>query len=240
VDCGLNIGPGEISMGKIPREDWAESWKKYFKTIEIGSALLIKPTWSKQRPARGQAAMVLDPGLSFGTGQHPTTHFCLDQLVAFRNKEKAQACLDIGTGSGIHAIAAAKVGYHPVRAFDLDPKAVRIAKENVRKNRVQNHVSIIRLDLSRYDPKSRVQYDLICANLVDDLLVGQAQKILGHLKQHGRLVLAGILASQFSAVQKAYENAGLQLMKTLVDQEWQSGSFSYPAAEEAKVESPKS
>ena len=110
---GLDIGPGSISLKRIRQEDWAESWKLHFKPVVIGSALLLKPSWSRRRPRKGQAVVVLDPGLSFGTGRHPTTAFCLRQLVARRRRAEAQSCLDIGTGSGILAIAAAKLGYAP-------------------------------------------------------------------------------------------------------------------------------
>src|SRR6266478_6025913 len=122
--CGLNIGPARITIRKVRREDWAESWKKHFQPLEIGRALLIIPSWSRRRPRAGQAVVVLDPGLSFGTGQHPTTAFCLEQIVARRQIGGRQSFLDIGTGSGILAIAAARLGYRPVRAFDLDPAAV--------------------------------------------------------------------------------------------------------------------
>ena len=79
--CGLKIGPGKVSLAKVRREDWAESWKRHFKPIEIGDALLVKPSWSKKTPRKNQAVVVLDPGLSFGTGQHPTTAFCLRELA---------------------------------------------------------------------------------------------------------------------------------------------------------------
>src|SRR5579863_10069748 len=149
-DCGLDIGKGGIEIAKVKREDWAESWKRHFKPIEVkvtakktsmkGSSeplsLLVKPSWSKQRAAKRQAVVVLDPGLSFGTGQHPTTSFCLHEIVAHRQSGTAQSFLDIGTGSGILAIAAAKMGYTPVQAFDFDPECVRVSRENARKNRV--------------------------------------------------------------------------------------------------------
>src|ERR1039458_8715570 len=116
-ECGLKIGPGKISIAKVRREDWAESWKRHFKPIEIGDTLLLKPSWSKRRPRKDQAVVVLDPGLSFGTGQHPTTAFCLREIARCGKKEAGWSFLDIGTGSGILAIAAAKLGYAPVHAF---------------------------------------------------------------------------------------------------------------------------
>jgi ribosomal protein L11 methyltransferase len=227
-DCGLNLGPAKISMHKVRREDWSESWKKFFKTIEVSSALLIKPTWSKRRPRGNQAVVVLDPGLSFGTGQHATTSFCLKQLAACKRAGENQSFLDIGTGSGILAISAAKLAYQPIRAIDFDPVAVRVAKANARRNRVHDRISITRNDLTRWPMRSETQYDLICANLIDSLLIEESARILNRLKRDGRLVLAGILISQFSNVQKCYEALGLKLVLSQAEREWQSGLFEYP------------
>src|ERR1051326_5781735 len=134
AECGLAISPGRISVEKLRRGDWGESWERHFRPIEIGSALLLKPSWSRTKPKKTQAEVVLDPGLSFGTGQHPTTRFCLEQIVAFHSPNKPQSFLDLGTGSGILAIAAAKLGYRPVLALDVDPQAIRTARANARRN----------------------------------------------------------------------------------------------------------
>jgi ribosomal protein L11 methyltransferase len=225
ADCGLRIGPGKISISTVPREDWAESWKKFFKTIEVGSKLLIKPSWSKRKPKKNQAVVVLDPGLSFGTGQHPTTAFCLKQIVRCRAQEKRQTFLDMGTGSGILAIAAAKIGFKTVDAFDFDAQAVRIAKNNARRNRVK--VSIKRQDLTKLSLNPERRYDLICANLVADLLIAERKRILARLKPEGALVLAGVLIRQFPEVQRAYEEAGLILRESQAEWEWLSGIFTW-------------
>jgi ribosomal protein L11 methyltransferase len=206
-------------------EDWAESWKRHFKPLAIGDVLLIKPSWSRRRPRPGQAVVVLDPGLSFGTGQHPTTAFCLAQLAAGHESGRKLSFLDVGTGSGILAIAAAKLGFAPVHALDNDPAAVRIAKENARLNGVAAAVQIRRADLTRLPRQSPRRYDLICANLLAELLVSQAPRILARLSPGGRLVLAGILAAEFGAVRSAYERAGLRLIATQTDKEWQSAVF---------------
>lgn len=223
---GLDLGEGAITIEKVRREDWSESWKKYFKTIEIGSALLIKPSWSKQQPRKGQATVVLDPGLSFGTGQHATTSFCLKQIVAVRKRAAGDlSMLDIGSGSGILSISAAKLGYAPVEGFDFDPIAVRVAEKNCRINRVERRVTIQRRDLTKLPLKSRFRYGLVCANLISTLLLEQRDKILNRLAPDGTLVLAGILATEFGEVQQSYENAGLKLIKTATEREWQSGAF---------------
>jgi ribosomal protein L11 methyltransferase len=174
---------------------------------------------------------VLDPGLSFGTGQHPTTGFCLQQLVAhsekFNGRNAQGAFLDIGTGSGILAIAAAKLGYMPVEAFDFDAEAVRIARENARKNGVSRKVNIRREDVTKLASRSRKKYDLVCANLISTLLVAERRRIIARLKSGSILVLAGILASEFASVRSAYERGGLQLVASRTEKEWRSGAFCF-------------
>jgi ribosomal protein L11 methyltransferase len=198
--------------------------------IEIGTALLIKPSWNRRKPRKGQGMVVLDPGLSFGTGQHATTGFCLRQLVAKSNHEtrnSKQSFLDIGTGSGILAIAAAKLGYSPVYAFDFDPESVRVARANARKNGVLGKIQITRQDLTRIPQRSIKKYDIVCANLISNLLIAERERIISRLKPDGTLVLAGILKTEFSLVNSAYEQAGLKLIASRAEKEWRSGAFVY-------------
>jgi ribosomal protein L11 methyltransferase len=225
--CGLKTGTGKIEIAKIRSADWAESWKRHFKPIEIGGALLVKPSWSKKRPCKGQAVVVLDPGLSFGTGQHPTTEFCLREIVRCRKAETRQSFLDIGTGSGILAIAAAKLGYKPVHAIDFDPEAVRMARVNARANDVLKKIKITRSDVTKLSTKPKRQFDLVCANLISNLLVAERKKIVAQLKRDGILVLAGILRTEFLEVQQAFENLGLELVSCRIGKEWRSGSFRF-------------
>jgi ribosomal protein L11 methyltransferase len=226
-NCGLKIGPGKVTIAKMRREDWAESWKRHFKPIEIGHALLVKPSWSKKPPRKNQAVVILDPGLSFGTGQHPTTAFCLRELARCGKKEAGWSFLDIGTGSGILAIAAAKLGYAPVHAFDFDPDAVRIARANARANGVHNQLRIVRRDVTKLPIQPVRQYDLICANLISTLLIAGRRRIAAQLKRGGRLVLAGILKSEFSQMQKIFAELGLKLAAKKIENEWCSGSFCF-------------
>lgn len=222
---GLNLGPGRISLGSIRQEDWAESWKLHFKPLVIGSALLLKPSWSRRRPRKGQAEVVLDPGLSFGTGRHPTTAFCLRQLVARRQTDRSQSCLDIGTGSGILAIAAAKLGYAPVDALDFDPQAVRVARANACRNGVASRTRFRRQDLAKLPRRSARRYSLVCANLTSSLLMAERERILARLDAHGVLVIAGILEREFVQVQRNFETAGLRLMAACTQNEWRCGVF---------------
>jgi ribosomal protein L11 methyltransferase len=224
-EAGIEIGSGKIKVKKLRREDWAESWKKHFKPIEVGNALLIKPSWSRKSPKRNQACVVLDPGLSFGTGQHATTLFCLEQIVRCRKRQKTQSFLDIGTGSGILAISAAKLGYVPIRAFDFDPEAVRISRGNAEQNEVAAEVRPVHRDLTKLPLQSKTKFDLICANLIYDVLLSERKKIVNRLARSGSLILAGILRTQFAQVKLAYEKIGMKLIANKAQKEWQSGRF---------------
>ena len=245
--CGLRIGAGKISLQKVRRENWAESWKRHFKPLEIGGSLLVKPSWSKRRAKKNQAVIILDPGLSFGTGQHPTTSFCLQQLAGQRfefrvpsselkQRPRAQnskletrnskpSFLDIGTGSGILAIAAAKLGYAPVEAFDFDPEAVAIARANARRNRVSDKIHIRQADVTKLPRRGAKKYSMVCANLISTLLISEQARIVATVRPGGVLVLAGILQKEFPQVRAVYEKAGLRLMAERAENEWQSGAF---------------
>jgi ribosomal protein L11 methyltransferase len=222
---GLEILPGNISITRIRRADWAESWKRHFRPIEIGGALLVKPSWSKQRAAKNQRVVILDPGLSFGTGQHPTTAFCLREIVRHRDHARRQSFLDLGTGSGILAIAAAKLGYQPVRALDCDAAAIRVAGRNSQANGVWNKMQITRADVAKLPLRPEQKIDLICANLTADVLLAARKRIAAQLNHGGMLVLAGILHREFPAARKTFTNLGLKLVARERRQGWSSGSF---------------
>jgi ribosomal protein L11 methyltransferase len=222
---GFPAQAGPVRVRRLQREDWANSWKRHFPPIEIGRGLLIKPSWSRRRAKAGQAVIILDPGLSFGTGHHATTRFCLEQLLRFRDRSRRQSFLDIGTGSGLLAIAAAKIGYRPVRAFDFDPEAVRVARENAEMNGVLDRVRPTRRDLATLPLPTGRTYDMVCANLTYDLLLAQSRSIQARVGPAGRLVLSGILVSQFDLVASAYSAAGFPLSIDVGEGEWRSGLF---------------
>lgn len=240
-ECGLPIGAAKVQVTRVKREDWAESWKRHFKPLVIKptqpaarrtssrpySSLLIKPSWSRKRPAKRQALIVLDPGLSFGTGQHPTTSFCLLQIVQCLKSVTSQSFLDIGTGSGILAIAAAKLGYTPVEAFDFDPEAVRVARENAQKNHVAQRIRLTRGDITRLPLQPARQFDLVCANLISTLLIAERKRIINRIKPGGTLVLAGILAKEFAEVERAFADVKLKLRSSKTENEWRSGAFCF-------------
>lgn len=222
---GLAPGPMRISFGRVRAEDWAESWKKHFPPLRVGGRLLIRPSWSREKALKGQSVIVLDPGLSFGTGQHPTTSFCLSQICRHWKAGTKQSLLDIGTGSGILAIAAAKLGYAPVVAFDFDPESIIVADANAKRNRVEGKIQLSQQDVARLKaPKGR-GYDVVAANLTANLLREHLDRMLACLVPGGVLVLAGILAIEFDDLSALCVKAGLKPLAARTLREWRSGSF---------------
>lgn len=222
---GLTVGPAKVRLSCLPRQDWAESWKQHFRALEVGSVLLVKPSWIRRRPRADQSMIILDPGLSFGTGQHPTTDFCLQQVVSFRPRAQPQSFFDLGTGSGILALAAARLGYSPVKAIDFDPEAVRIARANGRLNGLAGSVDFEQQDVARLSRRPVQTYTLVCANLTADLLIEHRDRILTQMADRSVLVLAGILDREFHLVRRSYEHAGCRLLRSRKKGEWQSGVF---------------
>lgn len=222
---GLKPGPSPVRLTRLRHRDWAAAWKHHFKPLEIGGRVLVKPSWSARRGRRGQVVLVVDPGLSFGTGHHPTTAFCLEQVVLRRVAGARQAFLDIGTGSGILAMAAARLGYHPVTAFDCDPEAVRVARGNARANGVLERIRFSRGDVRHLCLAPSRRYHLVCANLIANLLLEERDRIVAQVAKGGCLVLAGILRNEFEQVVNHYKAAGLRLVASRAKNEWRSGAM---------------
>jgi ribosomal protein L11 methyltransferase len=209
------------------RENWAESWKRHFRPLHIGP-LVVRASWQQPRLQPDQIEIVLDPGLSFGTGHHPTTRYCLEELVRRRKTGCAQSLLDAGTGSGILAVAAARLGYCPVEAFDVDAAAVKTARANARGNGVLNRIRFQQLDLLRL-PQRGPCYAVICANVTAPLLLAARERLGARLAPGGWLVMAGILDREFPAVCSAYAAQGLVCVRTRREGRWRSGTFQRPA-----------
>jgi ribosomal protein L11 methyltransferase len=224
---GRGTGPQRsfLRLTRLRHRDWAEAWKHHFRPLEIAGRVLVKPSWSARRGRRGQVVLVVDPGLSFGTGHHPTTEFCLEQVVLRRVARARQALLDIGTGSGILAMAAARLGYHPVTAFDCDPEAVRVARANARANGVLERIRFSRGDVRELSLAPSRRHQLVCANLIANLLLEERDRIVAQVAKEGCLVLAGILRSEFEQVVNHYKAAGLRLVASRARNEWRSGAL---------------
>ena len=222
--CGVPVGDGELKVKPLGREDWVDSWKRHFKPLNIRGKILVRPDGIRAKAQPGQKLVVLNPGLSFGTGQHATTCYCLEQMVA-RRVRSPQSLLDVGTGSGILAIAAAKLGYVPVKAFDFDAVAVQVARDNAKRNRVPEKIRLSIGDINNMSRRPRVRYDMVCANLFHDLLKANAEVLIARVKPKGCLLLAGILEEQFDSLRDVFEATGMRLRHSKRQGEWRSGTF---------------
>ncbi len=224
--AGVDVGAGNWAVERVKCEDWSESWKKHFSPIEVGDRLLVKPEWEEIEPKLGQAVVILNPGMSFGTGHHATTLFCLKQLAECMPVGGGKSLLDAGAGSGILAISAAKLGYAPVEAWDFDPVAVGVARRNTEQNGLAQALAFENRDLTKMPPGGR-QFDVVCANLMSELLVAEKSKLASWLAPTGRLVLAGVLLEQFPQVEAAFCGLGMEVVAAESLDEWRSGAFQF-------------
>jgi ribosomal protein L11 methyltransferase len=208
----FGLGPiGELSASEIKEEDWLESWKAQFTPIRIGR-FIVRPSWSEAMSADGAIEVVLDPGMAFGTGLHPTTQQALEAISTL--PMAAKSVLDVGTGSGILAIAAAKRGASPVVAVDTDPLAVEAARENATRNGVAIPVG----DGSAADVPGR--FDFVIANIVSPVLQQIAPDLVLRLAPRGTLIVAGISEPSEPQTREAFVRAGLKLLDRNQRDDW--------------------
>src|SRR5881296_483016 len=204
----FGLGPiGELVAREIAEEDWLESWKAQFTPLRIGR-FLVRPTWSDAPSSEGVIELVLDPGMAFGTGLHPTTQQALEAVSTLALE--AKSLLDVGTGSGILAIAAAKRGASPVVAVDTDPIAVEAARENA----VRNGVAIPVAAGSAADVPGR--FDVVVANIVSPVLQQIASHLAARLASGGTLLVAGISVPAERATREALGSARLRVLDRTV------------------------
>lgn len=219
-EFGVELEMGEIFT--IAKSDWSEAWKKYFKPIEISEKLLIRPSWLNDLPRPGQKVLEINPGMSFGTGQHATTNYCLKCIDRFSGNKKR--LLDAGCGSGILAIAGALLDYEVVDGFDFDPEAVEIAGENARLNGVAGQLHLELGNAADWQGRPE-KYDLVCANILGHLLIAFRFNIVSWVAPGGILVLSGILDRDFDKVSAAFSEVGMKELERFRDKDWTSGIF---------------
>jgi len=211
----------------IQDQDWNQAWKERFKPFSITPHLVIKPSWEAYSPESGQKIIEMDPGMAFGTGHHASTRLALlfIEQMFYAGGIRPASILDVGTGTGILAMAAALFGAEKTLAIDNDPEAVAVACENVLRNGLQELVTVSGADLAGIQEK----FDLIIANIIHDTLLEIAADLHALLAPGGRLILAGILAGEQSEdIRAAYEELGLLHQKTTTEGEWSSLLFRKP------------
>ena len=224
-----------IEVGEIPDEDWKLAYRRHFKVEEIGKRLLIVPEWELDNVRssadiangpNGRTIVHLDPGMAFGTGKHETTHACLEYIDELA---PVGSFLDMGCGSGILSIAAAKLGCQTVKGFDVDQEAVDASVENAAKNGVT--VDYVKFALGRSTPNSQPStlnpqpstrsYDLVAANILGPLLIRFADEIVPYVGE--KIIISGILAELYPEVLAAYEARGLRELSRKTIGEWTTG-----------------
>ena len=211
----VDKGPGAISCSEIQDEDWAENWKQYFHTEKVGDIIVIKPTWEDYEASPDDVVIELDPGEAFGTGTHPTTAMCIRELETL--VKGGMTVFDVGTGSGILSIAAARLGAAKITAVDYDRTALKVAKENIE----QNHVAAV-ITLGQSDILKQVEgkADLVIANIIADIIIRLFDELEAHLNPGGSLLASGIIADRIGDVTEAALAHGFTIDKVVETGGW--------------------
>jgi ribosomal protein L11 methyltransferase len=216
---------GDLAAAVVHEADWANAWKAHFPVLRIGRRIVIRPTWRRHRRLPDDVVLALDPGMAFGTGLHPTTRLCLAALESLADRGMISGggadagparVLDVGSGSGILAIAAARLGARSVLAVDVDPIAVEASAANARRNRLAR---VIRAREGS-SPSGEGPFDIVLANLIASLLVTLADGLVADLRPGGTLLASGIFENREADVVAAFEARGL-----LVAQRWTEGDW---------------
>ncbi|MCC0652913.1 50S ribosomal protein L11 methyltransferase [Clostridioides sp. ES-S-0001-03] len=214
-DFGIDIGEGSVSLDQVNEADWANAWKAYYKPTRVGQKVVVKPTWEDYDMQEGDLIIELDPGMAFGTGTHETTSMCIRELEKYVNKDSK--VFDIGCGSGILAIAAAKLGAKEVVAVDLDEVAVKVAKENVLENKVEENVSVMHGNLTDV---IKDKADVVVANIIADIIKILAKDVQNFMKEDAIFISSGIILDKVEEVKESLIENGFEIVEVQKLGEW--------------------
>jgi len=205
-----------LHLRRIDEEAWAESWKTFFWPEHITDRIVVKPTWRAYTPEPGETILEIDPGMAFGTGTHPTTAMCVHQIE--RYLEPGVSFLDVGTGSGILMLAAAKMGATRLLGLDNDDIAVRVANDNMQLNRIDP--GIYQIHAGHLAESIDARFDFIAANILFDVVMELLDTIHHHLKEGGILVCSGIIHRHADTVTEKMTRKGYDILEVLEREEW--------------------
>ena len=207
----LDKGSGIINCSEIQDEDWANNWKQYFHPEKIGDKIVVKPSWEEYTPVDNDIVIELDPGMAFGTGTHATTSMCIQLLEEYIKPEANLKVFDVGTGSGILAITASKLGAKEIQAADYDEVAVKVAKENIAKNHETANITIFQSDLLQ---NMTGKADFIIANIIADIIIRMfKQGVDDRLNPNGAILTSGIIADRIGDVTTVAQECGFVVEK---------------------------
>ena len=216
---------GDLIVNEVPEDGWQDSWKSHFNLLKIGSRVVIKPSWIDYQPEAGQVVVEIDPGMAFGTGYHPTTYTCLqalDQCV-----EAGASVLDLGTGSGILSIAALGLGASKVVALDIDPQAVKAARQNFRRTGTARQVNLAQGTVPHAKAPAK-QFDIVVANISARAVCDRASFIVSTLRTQGVLIASGMLSEQGEEVLSTFQELGCSLIEQWPREDWVTLAFRPP------------
>ena len=222
----VDVGSGVISSSETEDLDWINNWKKYFTSFTIGD-ILIKPTWEEVKPEDADKFMIeIDPGISFGTGKHETTQFCIKQLIKYiEGAKEAPTVLDVGCGSGILSIVALKLGAKEVVGTDLDADCMISTRDNMQVNHLDEKLGTFYVgnlidDTELQKKVGTEKYDIVVANILADVIIPMAPVIPDRLKEGGYFITSGIIDFKENEVKEAIEAAGLKVIEINHQGEW--------------------
>ena len=210
----IAFGTLEETKRQVDGDDWIEVWKKHFRPIRL-SRIVVVPEWITYEKAEGEETVLLDSNMAFGTGEHETTSMCVEELQKYLRP--GDFCIDVGCGSGILGISAVKLGAEKAYLTDVDPVAVKSAEHNARLNGVYEKCVVAHADLLE---DTKVQGDVVLANITGEILVRLAPSIPKNMKKTGVLILSGIIKSRLTMVKDAFLSQGLQVIKQRKKGEW--------------------
>lgn len=213
-EFGFDKGEGIVTYHKVNEDDWANNWKQYYKPTKVGEHIVVKPTWEDYEEKPGEVVVELDPGMAFGTGTHETTRMCIKALE--KKVEKDTTVFDIGTGSGILSIAAAKLGAKHVVGVDLDPVAVESAKKNLEFNKV-NNIQILYGDLMEV---VEGKANIVVANILADIIMFLSEGVRAFIEDEGYFIASGILNTQRDKVTDKLKALDFKIEEVMEDGEW--------------------
>ena len=214
---GLGESLGEVTIAEVYEKDWAEAWKKYYKPIRVGEKVVIKPTWEEYNGKDGDIIVEMDPGMAFGTGTHETTAMCIEFLEKYVKEN--DIVYDIGCGSGILSILAAKLGAKNTIGVDFDELCIKVAKENVKLNKVNDLVQIKHGNLLDVVHEKA---HIIVSNIIAETIVHIIDSIEDYLKENGIFIASGIIVSKSDLVKETLTNNGFKIIDTKIMGEWVS------------------